>query len=128
MVLFDGVCNFCNSSVNFIIRNDPAGIFRFAPIHSDAARNALEAIGEDGLDKDSVMLIEDGRLYTHSAASLRIAKRLRFPWSAAYVFILVPAFVRDLVYTAFAKRRYALFGKRDACMIPTPEVRARFLD
>lgn len=126
-VLFDGVCNFCNGSVNFIIARDPSGIFRFASLQSEAAASALSAIGESAEGQDSVLLIEDGRLYKYSEASLRIAKRLTFPWSAAYAFIIVPAFIRDAVYRAFARRRYALFGKRDECMLPTPEVRERFL-
>lgn len=128
IVLFDGNCNFCNGSVNFIISRDPGAVFRFAALQSDAARAALEEIGEDPEGYDSVLLIEEGMLYKYSDASLRIARRLTFPWSAAYGFILVPAFIRDFFYKAFAKRRYALFGRRDECMMPTPDIRSRFLN
>ena len=127
IVLFDGVCNFCNGSVNFIIKHDRKKRFSFAPLQSETGI-ALRAKYEIPDDVDSIILIENGRAYIHSTAGLRIARRLGGIWSLAYVFIVVPAFIRDTAYKLFAKYRYKLFGRRDACMLPTPDVRERFLD
>ncbi len=125
LVLFDGVCNFCNGSVNFIIRNDKADRFRFAPLQSDIGRENIERFGLDSLD--SIILVEDDQAFAHSTAALRIARGLGFPWSLSYAGIIVPRFLRDFFYKTFAKYRYKMFGRTDACMIPTPEVRAKFL-
>ena len=127
IVLFDGVCNFCNASVNFIIEHDKAGYFKFAPLQSEVGEELVEKHGIDTTDTDSVIVIENERAYTHSSAALRIAKRLDGIWLLAYAFIIVPKPIRDLVYRVFAKYRYRMFGKQDACMIPTPDIRARFL-
>ena len=138
VVLFDGVCNFCDSSVNFIIRHDRDGYFKFAALQSDEGRRlaaefglepTAEAHAEDGLvPVDSVILIENDQAYTHSTAALRIVRRLSRPWPLLYGLVIVPAFIRDYCYKLFAKYRYRLFGKKDQCMIPTQEVRARFLN
>ena len=127
IVLFDGVCNFCNATVNFVIEHDKAGYFKFAPLQSEVGEELVEKHGIDTTDTDSVIVIENERAYTHSSAALRIAKRLDGIWSLAYAFIIVPKPIRDLVYRVFAKYRYRMFGKQDACMIPTPDIRARFL-
>ncbi|HKX84229.1 MAG TPA: thiol-disulfide oxidoreductase DCC family protein [Pyrinomonadaceae bacterium] len=130
IVLFDGVCNFCNSTVNFIIEHDKTGYFKFAPLQSDAG---AELADEHGLGTsvedapDSVILVENGKAFTHSTAALRIASHLGSPWSWLTVFRIVPAPIRDWIYKLFARYRYRLFGKKDQCMIPTPEVRERFL-
>jgi predicted DCC family thiol-disulfide oxidoreductase YuxK len=126
IVLFDGVCNFCSDSVNFIIDHDRADRFKFAPLQSDIGRE-LRAKYEVDETIDSIVVIEDGRAFTHSSAALRIAKGLGGLWSILYALVVVPRPVRDYFYRLFAKYRYRLFGKKDACMIPTPEVRARFL-
>lgn len=126
IVLFDGVCNFCCSSVNFIIRHDPEKRFKFAPLQSDAAKE-LKAKHDIGDDVDSIVLVEDGKAYTHSAAALRIARGLGGFWSIGYAFVVVPATLRDWLYRKFAKYRYRIFGKRDECLVPTPDVRSRFL-
>jgi predicted DCC family thiol-disulfide oxidoreductase YuxK len=125
IILFDGVCNFCDSSVNFIIEHDKKGIFKFAPLQTEIGKTYIDEFGLNEID--SVILVEDGKVYTHSTAALRIAKRLDGIWSWAYAFIIVPRFIRDFFYKLFAANRYRLFGKKDACMLPTPEVRARFL-
>jgi predicted DCC family thiol-disulfide oxidoreductase YuxK len=125
IVLFDGVCNFCNGSVNFIIEHDRQGYFRFAPLQSEIGKEYIEKFGLSELD--SVILVEDEKVYTHSTAALRIAKRLDGPWSWFYALIIVPRPLRDFFYKLFAKYRYRLFGKQDACMLPTPEIRSRFL-
>ncbi|HYE60862.1 MAG TPA: thiol-disulfide oxidoreductase DCC family protein [Phycisphaerales bacterium] len=124
VVLFDGVCNLCTSSVQFIVRRDPEGRFRFAPLQSEAARGLL---GETSERPDSIALVEGGRVYWKSTAALRIARRLGGLWRVLYVLIVVPRPVRDWVYNIIARNRYRWFGKQDACMMPTPELRARFL-
>ncbi|HMQ04212.1 MAG TPA: thiol-disulfide oxidoreductase DCC family protein [Pyrinomonadaceae bacterium] len=127
VVLFDGVCNFCNGSVNFIISRDLAGYFKFAPLQSGVGEQLIARHGIDPAKTDSVILVENEKAYLHSTAALRIARRLGGIWSLAYVFAVVPRPVRDFFYKLFAKYRYRLFGKQDACMIPTPEIRERFL-
>ena len=136
-MLFDGVCNFCDASVNFVIEHDRDGYFKFAPLQSDAGTKLAAEYGiasatvehhDAGVNPiDSLILVEEGKAFTHSTGALRIARRLSAPWSWLYVFIVVPSPIRDFFYRLFAKFRYRLFGKKDECMIPTPEVRARFL-
>lgn len=125
-LLFDGVCNFCNDSVNFIIRRDHHKKFKFAPLQSELGIELRKKYGIPE-DVDSVVLIENDQAFMHSTAALRIARNLGGIYSLAYVFILVPAFIRDFFYKTFAKNRYRLFGKKDMCMMPTPDVRERFL-
>jgi predicted DCC family thiol-disulfide oxidoreductase YuxK len=127
VILFDGICNFCDSSVNLIIKHDDAGYFKFAPLQSEIAGKLLAETGIENVDADSIILIEDEQVYMYSTAALRIARRLGGIWSLLYVFIIVPKFIRDFIYKLFAKYRYKLFGKKDECMIPTPEIRQRFL-
>ena len=126
VVLFDGVCNFCNGAVNFIIRHDPEGRFKFAPLQSTFGEEMKSefAIGDE---IDSIVLIEDRKAFTHSDAALRILRGLGGLWSIGYVFKIVPRPVRDSFYRLFAKYRYSFFGRKDVCMVPTPEVRSRFL-
>ena len=127
IILFDGVCNFCNGSVNFIIERDKAKYFKFAPLQSEIGQRLLSEHGIDRTDTDSVVLIEDGRAYIRTTAALRIARRLSGAWRFFYGFIIVPSFVRDVFYKLFARNRYKMFGKQEACMMPTPEIRERFL-
>lgn len=125
IILFDGVCNFCNSSINFIIGRDKKNLFKFAPLQSEIGGKYIEKFGLS--DIDSVMLIENEKVFTHSTAALKIAKGLGGGWTLFYVFIIIPRPIRDFFYKLFATYRYRLFGKQDACMLPTPEIRARFL-
>lgn len=127
VVLFDGVCNLCNGSVRFIIARDSHARFRFAPLDSEAARRLLMECDYSSPLPDSVALIERGVVYTRSSAALRIARRLRFPWPLFYALTLVPRPLRDAAYDLIANHRYAWFGKRNACMMPTPELQQRFL-
>lgn len=127
IVLFDGVCNFCNASVNFIMARDPMFVFRFAPLQSDKGREFLQKFDLSTEDLDTMVLIQDGRAYTRSTAALRIAEKLTGLWPMLYAFIVVPRFIRDGVYKIVAKNRYKWWGKKDSCRIPTPEDRARFL-
>ena len=129
IVLFDGVCNLCSSAVRFIVERDRQRHFMFASIQSDAGKTLMTEHGialPEG-DPTSIVLVDDGRAYQRSTAALRIARRLRFPWSLGWAFVVVPRFVRDAVYDFVARHRYRWFGKKDVCMVPTPELRARFL-
>lgn len=128
IVLFDGVCNLCNGTVQFVIRRDPRGDFQFASLDSAAAKRLLHSVGVRGALPDSMVLIENGRVYTRSTAVLRMMRRLRFPWPLAHAFIIIPRPIRDWGYDFAAKRRYRWFGRRDQCMVPTPELKARFLE
>ena len=137
VVLFDGVCNFCDASVNFVIDHDPDGYFQFAPLQSEAGKQLAAEHGlrsesdqkqtDDLIPIDSVVLVEEGKAYTHSTAALRIARRLGGLWSLFYGLIVVPKPIRDFFYRMFAKYRYRMFGRKDECMLPAPAVRARFL-
>ena len=127
LVLFDGICHFCNNSVNFIIDRDPKKKFVFAPLQSELAKNVLTRLGEDSTVIDTIILIQHNKLYKRSRAALEIAKQLSGLWPLCYVFIIVPGFIRDLIYNFIAKNRYKWFGEMEACRIPTSEMRERFL-
>ena len=127
IILFDGVCNFCDRSVNFIIDHDPEAYFKFAALQSEAGKSLLQQYGLTEDDLDTLILIEDGQAYTHSTASLRIVRRLKGWYSLLYDFIVVPAPVRDLFYYLFAKYRYKLFGKRLECRVPATDEMERFI-
>lgn len=128
LVLFDGHCNFCNGAVLFIIDRDPRERFVFAPLQSEIGQAKLRDAGLDDPSFDSMVLVEGERVYVRSTAALRIALRLRGLWPLLGALgLLFPRFFRDAVYGAFAKRRYALFGKTDQCRVPTPELKRRFL-
>jgi predicted DCC family thiol-disulfide oxidoreductase YuxK len=127
IVLFDGECKFCNGSVNFIINHDKNGYFKFAPNQSEIAQDLFRKYDVDKANIDSLVLIEDEKVYLYSTGALRIARKLNGLWSMFYGFILVPAFIRNFFYKQFAKYRIKLFGTQDACLMPTPEIRERFL-
>lgn len=127
IVLFDGVCNFCNGAVNFIIRQDDDMQFRFAALQSDTGQQLLQQYGLNTSSFNSFVLVQDGKVYTKSAAALKLYGQLGWYWKWTQIFWIVPSFIRNAVYDVIAKNRYKLFGKKDACMIPTPEVRNRFL-
>ena len=126
VVLFDGICNYCNAMVNFAIQNDKKALLKFAPLQSKAGRTLKEKYRVNSAI-DSIILIDQGKVYTHSDAAIRITKYLRWPSKALYAFILVPKFIRQPVYKWVAKNRYKWFGKKENCMVPSPEVKARFL-
>lgn len=127
VVFFDGVCNFCNSAVRWLIERDSTGNIRYASLQSTYAERAL---GNRGISREllSVVLLEGDRVYQRSTAALRLVRRLRFPWPLLFGLILVPRPARDFMYDQFARRRYAWFGKSDVCSIPSQEIRKRFLD
>ena len=126
-ILFDGVCNLCNGFVQFVIARDPHARFRFAALGSPAAEEMLRRADVAGPVPDSIVLIEGERAWFRSDAALRIARGLPFPWPLASACLIVPRFIRDAVYDAIARRRYRWFGRRDTCMVPTPELTSRFL-
>jgi predicted DCC family thiol-disulfide oxidoreductase YuxK len=128
ILLFDGVCNLCNGAVNFLIKADPDAYFRLGTLQSAAAHPYLRSFGMDPEAMSTVVLIENGQLYTRSTAVLRVVRRLGAPWSLLWAFIVVPRPVRDWLYDRVAASRYQWFGRRDECRTPTPDVRARFLD
>ena len=126
IVLFDGVCNLCNGVVQFIIRNDQAGVFQFASQQSEAGQKLLELHKLPAMD--TVVLIDGDKVFTRSDAVLEILRRLPARWSWLSAFRIVPKFLRDAVYKLIGRYRYNIFGRREACWLPTPELRARFLD
>ncbi|MDU0330513.1 thiol-disulfide oxidoreductase DCC family protein [Paenibacillus sp. 3LSP] len=128
VILFDGVCHLCQGAVKFIIKRDPAGRFRFASLQSEAGSRLLQASGVHVESLDSVVLIENGSYYIRSAAALRIARGLRYPWPLLYALIVVPKGLRDAVYQFIARHRYRWFGKDETCLVPTRELRERFLE
>jgi predicted DCC family thiol-disulfide oxidoreductase YuxK len=128
VMLFDGVCNLCNTSVQFALRRERDASFRYAPLQSEVGRRLATSNGIDPDAIDTVVVIEGGRAFTKSSAAIRVMRRLRGPWPfLARLLWLVPKPLRDLGYLVVAKLRYRIWGKRETCMVPTPEVRARFL-
>jgi predicted DCC family thiol-disulfide oxidoreductase YuxK len=127
IILFDGVCNFCNASVNFIIDRDKKGIFQFAALQSEIGQEILRKNGLNATTFDSIILINDKKVYQKSDAALEIARNLDGFWKIFYIFKIIPPFLRNSIYDLIAKNRYRFFGKSDTCRIPTPELRTRFL-
>jgi predicted DCC family thiol-disulfide oxidoreductase YuxK len=127
VILFDGTCAFCERAVVFIATRDRAGYFRFGASQSPAAAALLQPYGLTRNTARSIILLEDGRAYLRSTASLRIAARLTFPWSLARLFLLVPTPLRDAVYQVVAAVRHRLAGRSNACEIPPQEIRARLI-
>jgi predicted DCC family thiol-disulfide oxidoreductase YuxK len=128
IILFDGVCNLCNSSVNFVIRRDRHNRFRFASLQSDIAQQLAARLQFSVAAMESFILISDGKTYFKSTAALKVARELGFPWNLLYAFIIIPRPLRDTVYSWIARNRYRWFGRKDACMVPTPELRKKFLE
>ena len=126
LILFDGECNFCDASVQFIIKRDPKALFKFTSLQSDSGIDMLRKFGVSE-KTDSIVLIEGDHYYTESTAALKIARNLTGLWKLCYIFIVVPKPLRDIVYRFVAKSRYKWFGKKDACMLPSAEQRKRFL-
>ncbi|WP_040249151.1 thiol-disulfide oxidoreductase DCC family protein [Psychroserpens mesophilus] len=128
LILFDGVCNLCNASVLYVIKHDKANRFMFAPLQSEVGKQIIQKFNVDPTKTDSILLYsEEKGLTVKSTAALHIAKHLSFPRSLMTVFFIVPTFIRNWVYDFVAKNRYKWYGKKDACMIPTPELKAKFL-
>lgn len=128
VILFDGVCNLCSSSVQFVIQHDPKKQFRFASLQSAFGQKVLQDFGLPANELNSFILLEEGNIYTKSTGALRLTRKLNGLWPMLYAFIIVPPFIRNAVYSFVANNRYKWFGKKDACWLPTPELRKLFLD
>jgi predicted DCC family thiol-disulfide oxidoreductase YuxK len=127
IILFDGICNFCNSSVQFIIKRDPAGYFKFASLQSDTGQQLLKRYGVSK-EIDSLIVIEEQKVYIKSKAALQICRKLTGFWRFFSILMVLPPIFRDFLYDRVAKNRYNWFGKSDSCMLPTAEMKKRFLD
>lgn len=127
IVLFDGVCNLCNGSVQFLLKRDREALFRFASLQSETGQKLQAELGMDPQALDSVILVEGDRWYKESDAALRIARSLPGAWKLLTAFRIVPRPIRDAVYRLIARNRYRWFGKTETCWLPTPELRGRFL-
>ena len=127
IVLFDGVCNFCNFWVNFLLDRDKKDRFRFTPLQSETGEKLLKKFNLSTNDFDTFVVIDGDKFYVRSTAALMVAKNLSGLWKIFYAFILIPKPIRDFLYNLIAKNRYKLFGKREACRIPTPEERSKFI-
>lgn len=127
VILFDGVCNFCNGAINFVLKQDRKKVFRFATLQSEAGQRLLQQHNLSTKGFDSFVLIDDGKVYKKSAASLRVMNKLPWYWKEIQLFRIIPTIFRDAIYDYIARNRYKMFGKKDQCMVPTPEIRSRFL-
>jgi predicted DCC family thiol-disulfide oxidoreductase YuxK len=127
LILFDGICNFCNSAVNFVIKKDKEALIYFAPLQSPKGRLYLKQYNYPVNNLNSFLFIEENKVYTKSTAALKVCRHLKGLWPLCYGFIIVPKFIRDGIYSWVAKNRYKWFGVRQECMMPTPEVRSRFV-
>lgn len=127
VLLFDGVCNLCNASVQWVLLRDRKGVFRFAALQSDTGQALLQQLGRSTDDFDSVVLVDGDRVLLHSDVALEIVRRLGGAWQLLYVFKIIPRAVRDAVYRWIARNRYRWFGRRSACMLPRPEWKERFV-
>ena len=128
IILFDGVCNLCNRSVQFIIKRDRKKQFRFASLQGHAGQKILKQYGLPVDDLHSFVLLEENKVYTRSTAALRMLRKLGGGWQLFYPLIIIPPFIRNTLYNFVAHNRYKWYGKRDACMVPTPELKERFLE
>lgn len=130
LILFDGVCNLCNSSVLYVIKRDTNNIFLFAPLQSIIGHTILSKFNVDSCITDSILLYNPNKdsIKHKSTAVLHIAKHLGFPNNLLVVFFIVPTLIRNWVYNNIAKNRYKWYGKKDACMIPTPELKSKFIE
>ena len=127
IILFDGVCNLCNGAVNFVIKRDPGNVFKFTPLQEKQGVLLLKKHAIDAQELDSIVLVENKKVYTKSSAALRIARKLSGLWPLFFVLLIIPSFIRDGVYDFIAKNRYKWFGKKEQCMIPTPGLKEKFL-
>ena len=127
IIIYDGLCNFCNGAVNFIIKRDSKHIFKFAPMQSDIAQDLILKYQIQEVGYDTLILIKNGKCYVRTNAALEITKDLDGFWFILSIFKIIPSSVRDYFYRLFARNRYQLFGKQTTCIVPSKEVRDRFL-
>ncbi|RTY93627.1 thiol-disulfide oxidoreductase DCC family protein [Flavobacterium sp. GT3R68] len=128
IILFDGVCNLCNSMVQFVIKNDQKDIFRYVALQSDLGQEILKHIGIDQRNIDSIVLYQPGIAYYYkSTAAIEIARQLGGAFNLLTLFRVIPVFLRNPIYDYIARNRYKWYGKKDNCIIPTPELQSKFL-
>lgn len=128
LILFDGVCNLCNASVLYVIKRDKKDMFRFATLQSEIGKQIIQHYRLDTSKTDSILLYSETKgLSIKSSAALQIAKHLGFPYNLTSIFFIIPPFIRNWVYDYIAKNRYKWYGKKEQCMVPTPELKAKFL-
>lgn len=128
IILFDGVCNLCSNSVQFIIERDPNKRYKFASLQSRFGQEVLKKLELDPMQLQSIIVLKGNNVYQQSDAALEIAKNLSGAWPLFYVFKIIPRFLRDPLYNIVARYRYAWFGKMDACWLPTPQLKSRFIE
>jgi predicted DCC family thiol-disulfide oxidoreductase YuxK len=127
LILFDGVCNFCNAAVQMVIEIDRQKVFKFAPIQSELGQQLYHQHGLDTSDIQTLMLVDEDKVWTKSDAVLEVLSRLDGGWQLLGAFKAMPQPIRDWAYSEFARQRFVLFGRRETCLIPTPELRERFM-
>ncbi|MCT6869600.1 DCC1-like thiol-disulfide oxidoreductase family protein [Apibacter sp.] len=128
IILFDGVCNLCNSTIQFIIKRDKKNLFKFSSLQSEFGQNFLKDRNLSTKDFNSIILYETGiAYYTKSTAVIKIAQKLGFPYNLLSVFLILPALIRNPIYSYLARNRYSWFGKKESCMVPTPENMKKFI-
>ena len=127
IILFDGVCNFCDASIQRVLLNDKKKLFVMASLQSEVGQSLLHYFDLPSEDFNSFILIDEGNVYSKSSAALKVVGRLAWPWKLCLAAYLFPRFLRDMVYQLIAKNRYRWFGKKESCMLPSPEQRARFI-
>jgi predicted DCC family thiol-disulfide oxidoreductase YuxK len=128
IIVFDGVCNVCSTAVRLILENDRGRAIRFAPLQSPVGARLMREHDLDPADAETFLFVEEGRALVRSDAAVNVARHLRFPWRAFAIFGIIPRALRDPAYRLVAKNRYAWFGRRASCFVPSPEERSRFLD
>jgi predicted DCC family thiol-disulfide oxidoreductase YuxK len=128
IILFDGICNLCNHSVQFIIKHDKKGKFRFASLQSNFGKAQISNYQIDTNKINSVIYIKGNKVFTRSLAALKIVKSLDGFWPLFYIFIIIPPFLRNCIYDFIARKRYKWFGKKESCMVPLPELKSKFLE
>ncbi len=128
VILFDGVCNLCSGVVQFIIKRDPKNTFQFASLQSDFGNSVLQKFNLPAVAFNSFILYRNGKIYTKSTGALLVAKELSGAWPLLSIFIIVPSFIRNGIYDIIARNRYKWFGKKEACWIPSPILKLKFLD
>ena len=127
LILFDGVCNLCSALVQFVIRHDPAAKFRFAAIQSEIGRKIFQSHGLDPADLQTFVFLTGGRILLRSDAAIEVVARFGGAWRIFRILRFVPRLVRDVIYSTIARNRYRWFGRKEMCMIPTAEIKGRFL-
>ncbi len=127
IILFDGICNLCNASVQYVIKHDDKNIFQFASLQSAVGQQLIEKFGLNKANLDSFILIRNDKAFIKSTAALLVARQLKSVLKLLYGFIILPLFIRDAVYNVVAKNRYKWFGKKTECMLPSQSIKAKFL-